>query len=142
MAEEKSWPIGLQRLAVIIGPKAAMQLAEHFGGVQNQYIPRRARLDHPFTALIGLDRMEQLCEALGTQRIDIPKGTYSKLKKAHIIGQRGSAREIALRVGCSMRYVKHLRSQLVDLPEEKPEEPDQLDPQADLFSAPEKKPHD
>lgn len=132
MAEEKSWPIGLQRLAVIIGPKAALQLAEHFGGVQDQYIPRRARLDHPFTALIGLDRMEHLCEALGGERIDIPKGTYAKLKKAEIIGQRGSARSIALRVGCSMRYVKKIRSDLVDGNADEP----------DLFSAPEKKPHD
>jgi len=113
MADEKSWPIGLQRLASIIGPKAALQIAESFGGVQDQYIPKHARVDHPFAALIGLDRMELLCDALGGERIDIPKGTYARLKKAEIIGQSGSARTVALRVGCSMRYVKKIRSDLV-----------------------------
>lgn len=104
--ETRSWPIGLQRLAEVVGPAAAVRLAEAFGGTEDNYIPKKATVDHPFTVVIGLDRMEALCAVFGTQRIEIPRGTHRDMKKVAIHNASGTRKQIALQVGCSQRYVR------------------------------------
>lgn len=126
--DTRSWPVGLRRLAEIVGPAAAVNLAESFGGIERVYIPKTARIDHPFVAVIGLDRMEALCQAFGGKHIDIPRGVYRDLKKAQIIEADGSHRQVALRLGCTQRYVRRVRSDLND------ETPDsRQDDSPDLF---------
>ena len=106
-----SWPIGLRRLAEVIGPAAAVRLAEALGGAENVYIPKKARIDHPITAIIGLDRMEALCAEIGGSPIDIPRGTFRDLKKIKIMDASGSHRAVALRLRVTQRYVRRVRSQ-------------------------------
>ncbi len=110
MDNPRTWPVGLRRLAEVIGPAAAVRLAEAFGGTEGNYIPMTAKIDHPFVAVIGLDRMEKLCEAFGGRDLDIPKGVFRDLKKSRILDARGSSREVALRVGATQRYVRRVRN--------------------------------
>lgn len=109
-----TWPVGLRRLAEVIGPAAAVRLADEFGGAEKVYIPKRARIDHDFTAVIGLDRMEALCAEFGGHRIDIPRGAFKDLKKTQIMDAEGSNREVALRLGVTQRYVRRVRVEVRD----------------------------
>lgn len=126
--QTQSWPVGLRRLAEVIGPAAAVRLADAFGGAEKIYIPKKARIDHEFTAVIGLDRLEALCAEFGGQRIDIPRGAFKDLKKTQIMDAEGSNREVALRLGVTQRYVRQVRVEVRD------------DDQPDLFSPTQKKP--
>lgn len=87
-----------------------MRLAEVYGGTDSNYIPKRARRDHPFVQIIGLDKMELLCREFGPGKIDIPRGTFRDLKKAQIMETDGSSREVALGIGCTERYVRMVRN--------------------------------
>ena len=75
----RSWPVGLRRLAEVIGPAAAVRLAEAFGGTEDIYIPITANPSHSFTDIIGLDRLEALCAEFGGRKIEIPRGTFRDL---------------------------------------------------------------
>ena len=112
--QTRTWPIGLRRLAEVIGPAAAVRLANVLGGVENVYIPKKARIDHEITAIIGLDRMEDLCAEFGGSQIEIPRGVFRDLKKTRIMDATGSNRDVALRLGCTQRYVREIRSQVRD----------------------------
>jgi hypothetical protein len=114
MDDTRSWPIGLRRLAEVIGPAAAVRLAEAFGGEEDWYIPKTATVDHPFVAVIGLDRMEALSAAMGGTTIEIPRGVFRDLKKARILQATGTSREIARGVGATQRYVRMVRNSLSD----------------------------
>lgn len=120
--QTNTWPVGLRRLAEVIGPAAAVRLADVFGGAEKVYIPKKARIDHDFTAIIGLDRMEALCAEFGGELIEIPRGVFRDLKKTQIMDADGSNREVALRLKVTQRYVRRIRSQVRD------------DDQPDLFS--------
>lgn len=120
--DTRSWPVGLRRLAEVIGPKATVDLADALGGAENVYIPKTPRIDHEITAIIGLDRMEALCAEFGGKQIDIPRGAFKDLKKTQIMDAEGSNRDVALRLRVSQRYVRRIRSEIRD------------DDQPDLFS--------
>ena len=104
-----TWPVGLRRLAEVIGPAAAVRMADVLGGIENVYIPKKARIDHEITAIIGIDRMENLCAEFGGSQIDIPRGAFKDLKKTQIMDAKGSNREVALRLvvlsGMSVKFV-------------------------------------
>jgi hypothetical protein len=110
----RTWPIGLRRLAEVIGAAAAVRLADAFGGKENIRIPNVARVEHPFTAIIGLDLMEKLCSEFHGERIEIPRGVFKDLKKAQILGSTGTNWEVASRVGCTQRYVRWVRNSVED----------------------------
>ncbi|WP_142851002.1 hypothetical protein, partial [Telmatospirillum sp. J64-1] len=103
-----TWPVGLQRLAEIVGAKAALQLADTIGGVRTP-IPKKMNSDHPLAKLIGREEFAKLVYVYGGDTIEIPKGSFKRLLKAEILNAKGSTRSIALRVGCTQRYVKKLR---------------------------------
>lgn len=105
-----TWPVGLRRLAEVIGPAAAVRLADTFGGIERVYIPKTVKIDHDFVGIIGLDLMEDLCGEFGGEHIDIPRGVFKDLKKTQILDASGSHREVALRLGVSQRYVRQVRS--------------------------------
>lgn len=110
-------------MADVIGPAAAVRLANTFGGTEDNYIPKTARLDHPFVPVIGKERFQSLCEEFGGERLDIPRGAFRRSKKAAILNAAETmpARELALRVGATQRYVRSVRSMTRD------------DKQGDLF---------
>lgn len=110
--QTNTWPVGLRRLAEVIGPAAAVRLADEFGGAEKVYIPKKARIDHDFTAIIGLDRMEALCAEFGGELIEIPRGVFRDLKKTQIMDADGSNREVALRLKVTQRYVRRVRSEV------------------------------
>lgn len=114
MEDTRSWPVGLRRLAKIIGPAAAVRLADAYGGEEDWYIPKTPNIEHPFVAIIGLDRMEALCAAMGPTKIEIPRGVFRELKKAAILETDGTNREVARRVHCTQRYVRMVRSGVAD----------------------------
>ncbi|MEX2615118.1 MAG: hypothetical protein WD767_03380 [Alphaproteobacteria bacterium] len=53
--DTRLWPIGLRRLAAIIGAAATVQLAEAFGGTEKNNIPKNPYRKHPFVNVIGHD---------------------------------------------------------------------------------------
>lgn len=106
----RTWPIGLRRLAEVIGPAAAVRMADVYGGTESNYIPKHPRRDHPLVQLIGYDKLALLCATFGPGTIDIPRGTFRDLKKAKILESTGSSRVIAQDVGCTERYVRMVRN--------------------------------
>lgn len=107
-----SWPIGLRRLAEVIGPAAAVRLADAYGGVEDLRIPKTARPDHDLAKVLTRDEFEALCAAYGGERLDIPKGVYKDLKKTAIMDAAGSNREVALRLKVTQRYVRRVRAEV------------------------------
>ena len=110
--DTSTWPIGLRRIAEIIGPAAAVRLADAIGGTEDNYVPKQPTITHPFVPIIGLDRTELLARAFGGKRIDIPRGVYRESVKARIIdaGPQRPAREVALEARCTQRYVRMIRN--------------------------------
>jgi hypothetical protein len=124
--DTRTWPVGLRRLAELIGAAGAMRLAERFGGLENLYVPRQPRRNHPWVPLIGYDAMRRLCAEFGPGHIDIPKGSYRDLKKVQILDSAGSNSQVAVRVKATQRYVRRVRSQ-----HRAPRERDLFDPPTD-----------
>jgi len=106
----ENWPRGMQEISDAIGPEATLKLVAHLGGVAKQYIPMTARADHPLVAVIGFEPLQSLCRKFGGGHIEIPRGTFRQNKKAQIMESDGSARDTALKVECSERYVRRVRS--------------------------------
>ncbi len=106
----------LKRVAEVIGPAAAVRLAESVGNLDRVYIPKTATIAHRFTAVIGLDKLELLCAhpEFSGKEIDIPKGTFRQPKKLEIMDATGSSSEIALRCNVTQRYVRKVLSPIVD----------------------------
>lgn len=104
-----AWPIGLQRLAEVVGPAAAMRLAEAVGGVRT-YIPRNEELDHPLARIIGREAWALLVATYGGDYIEPPRGVSQLKKTALMQNLDAPARQLALRHGVTERYVKKLRA--------------------------------
>jgi hypothetical protein len=104
--------LGLRRIANVIGDELTLRLAEKFGGTENNYIPVHARPDHPWALVIGAEQFAKLCIAFKGRNINLPqapRGLGDKKKRVYELFERGlSAREIALKAGCSQRYVAKL----------------------------------
>ncbi|WP_413206736.1 hypothetical protein [Rhodospirillum sp. A1_3_36] len=110
MSRPRTLPIGLVRIAEVIGEDKAELLGRAIGGVET-YIPVRAEADHPLAQVVGFADMEKLCAAFGAQRLDIPRGVYSRMVKAAIHQNPGlSNRQAALQLGCTERYVSMVRN--------------------------------
>lgn len=110
-------PIGLKRIAEVIGVQAAMLLADHFGGQERCPIARNPKPTHPWAQVIGIEALRELGAAFGGQELDIPRGVFSDMKKAHIAraldeNPQASRREIAQAAGVTMRYVRRVASDL------------------------------
>lgn len=103
------WPPALREVGQVIGPELALQLAQRVGGLSAIYIPRKPNPSHPWAQAIGADAFASLCRALGGARLELPRGAYASLKKRKVIelAEAGlSRREIAMRCGVTMRYVR------------------------------------
>ncbi len=110
--DTSTWPVGLRRIAEVIGPAAAVRLADAVGGTEDNYVPRTPSLEHTWVQIIGMDKLEALARVFGGQRIDIPRGVYKNSVKAKIIDadRAATTREVALRANCTQRYVRMIRN--------------------------------
>ena len=107
----RPWPIGLRRIAAVIGAKEALRLVEAFGGTEDHHIPKKASPDHPFARVIEYEDLQKLCNTLGPCRLEIPRGTNLKPKKLQILEADGPSREVARKLGVSQRYVRKVRQE-------------------------------
>lgn len=107
----RTWPIGLRKLAEVIGPAAAVRLSEVYGGTA-LYVHRHMAVDNPIVQVIGLDKAELLSKAHAKETLEIPRGTYRDLKKVRILDADGSSRQVALDSGCTQRYVNKVRAEV------------------------------
>ncbi|WP_299378476.1 helix-turn-helix domain-containing protein [uncultured Kiloniella sp.] len=110
------WPLGLKRLAKIIGHKATLDLVEVAGGLDKPKIPAEVTPEHPWVKAVGIDKLQLLSEALGGQRIYIPRGSFINLKKLPILDllEKGwKPKDIALEIGVTVRYVYQLQSEYI-----------------------------
>lgn len=112
-ADIRNWPQTLQEIARLIGAAAAQKLAEDRGGVET-YIPKYPGPNHELAKIIGLPALTILAKAYGGLTVEVPRGTFMNLKKAAIMQSQGSRREVALKLGCSARYVRKVANALKD----------------------------
>lgn len=98
----------LNEVAEVIGKQATCRLIDSLGGAR-WYVPREASADHRLAKVIGLDAMKKLCAVYGGGEIDIPLNAARHSLKQKILVTEGSAREVALKLGCSTRHVLRVR---------------------------------
>lgn len=103
------FPPFLREIAEIIGPAAALALADQCGGVQWS-VPRTPPENHRFTRAIGMEAAQLLCNEFGGDRITIPLGPTKQTLKRQILQSEGSAAKVALQLGCSERHVYRVRN--------------------------------
>ncbi|MEZ5648647.1 MAG: hypothetical protein R3E60_06915 [Alphaproteobacteria bacterium] len=106
------WSIGVQRLAEVIGPPAAMRLVETFGGGEDYFIPKRPGKTHLFLEVLTPLQLKALCGAFGPGYIEIPRGAYRNLAKARILDAKGPSRLVARQERVCQRYVRKVRSEV------------------------------
>lgn len=103
-----AWPIGLKRLAEVIGPAGAVKLADTIGGGNRIYIPKTPTATNRIALIIGIRNLRLLSDKFGGEWIEIPRGTFKDLKKVAIMDADGNNEQIASRVGCTVRYVRKI----------------------------------
>lgn len=111
------WPMGLKKLAEVIGPKPTLDFVSHFGGLDKLHVPVDPDITHPWAQAIGIDNLRLLSEALGGERISIPRGAFLSMKKIAIMDlaeRNWSPKAIAREVECTERYVQ----KVLQVPEE------------------------
>lgn len=107
----EQWPDGLSRIAKVVGEPATLALVQEYGGTKGVYIPRKPSWSHPWARVLGRERWPLLCQAFGGQQLELPRGAFLHLAKVRILelGDQGlTNKQIALRVGCTMRYVSQV----------------------------------
>lgn len=99
----------LHEIAEVIGDRAALRLADVYGGQEGCYVPIKPKREHPWAQVIGWEAFVLLCETYGGERIDIPRNAAAYSVKARV-GRLKSAglshRQIAARLRCTERYVR------------------------------------
>ncbi|KIX15027.1 hypothetical protein [Dethiosulfatarculus sandiegensis] len=103
----------LMELIALLGRDNALLLCEQIGGA-SYYIPAKPRHSHPFIPYIGMDGMEEISKRWGGIEISLPKAEAMRKRNAvSALNSRGlSSKEIALRAGCTERFVRKVRADL------------------------------
>lgn len=102
--------ISYGELADIVGFDAASVLTRLRGGV-SLYIPVRAAPEAELAPIIGLPALRSLCAAYGGTSITVPNGRREAPKKTDalaLLDMGCSPGDIALQLGLTERYVRHL----------------------------------
>lgn len=121
-----NWPRLMRTLADLVGTQIALKIVRRYGGLSNVRIPASQDTPHPWTELMTEDAWAKIVAALGGQRVDVPRGAHLRLLKEVILDliekhPELHDGEIALRVGCTQRYVRSLRG-----PHSRPADPRQM----------------
>lgn len=89
-------PKGLQDIKDIVGPGAALILAEEFGGGPI-YIPNRIRDNHPLAQLIGMEKLRRLSLVYGGDKLHVPKvdAIERQFRTRRIVKLRQAGRTVA-----------------------------------------------
>lgn len=109
-----TWPHLMRVLADLVGAERTLQIVQRWGGLSNVRIPAQADVPHPWTEVLGPEAWTRVVAHLGGQRVDVPRGCHLSLLKVAVMDlierepQMGDG-DIALRVGCTQRYVRGLR---------------------------------
>jgi Mor family transcriptional regulator len=100
--------MALRDIVGAIGDEAAAKLVDRFGG-QQVYVPRETS-GHAIADAIGQTAAQKLSAMFGGEVVYIPKGRRPSETKAAIAAASGTARDVAARIGCSVRHVQQVRS--------------------------------
>ncbi|MGQ9370550.1 hypothetical protein [Azospirillum sp. A39] len=92
---------------------AALTLAKEWGG-QRRYIPAEPRPGMEIVALVGIDAARALAAICGSREIEVPRAAGLGSLKRAILGEAGSANQVAQAVGCTRRYVLKVRALVED----------------------------
>jgi hypothetical protein len=100
-----------QALTELLGADAVARLLAAFGGTE-LYIPSVPNMHacHPIAQSVGLDAAMLLAKQYGTGRGGYRISLPVNMKRDLILESAGSSREVALKVGCSQRYVYSVRN--------------------------------
>lgn len=101
--------ISYGELARIIGAEAAGRLCAAYGGV-SFYVPKNPSPESSLVKIIGHPALASLARVYGGETITVPnhRKSPSKARIIDMLGRGKSAREIALALDVTERYVQHL----------------------------------
>ncbi|MBF0392298.1 MAG: hypothetical protein HQL38_06415 [Alphaproteobacteria bacterium] len=106
----RTFPPFYATIARVAGIDAALTIAKAWGGTM-RYIPRAPNAKSPWTKLVGQDAAARIIAAIGAG----PDYRYipvapAPLKKLAILRHDGPARQTAMALGCTDRYVRMVRN--------------------------------
>jgi DNA-binding NarL/FixJ family response regulator len=96
----------------LLGETAATALCTHHGGVA-LYVPRTAMADSKLARIIGLAALQELCAAYAGEWITVPNARKTAPRKVDVmrlLDAGVSPAQIALQLGLTERYVRHVAS--------------------------------
>lgn len=102
--------VNIRRLAALIGAGPASRLVAALGGVEGIYVPKDPRRGGGrLERIIGPEAARKLAAEFGGREIDVARGVTPP-RKAAIMDASGPAREVALAVGVTQRYVRKVHA--------------------------------
>jgi len=106
----------LREMIQIIGEEHTSKMLQRFGGTV-LYVPLNPKEQHPITRLIGVQGAAKLASHFGGATLTIPIGKkYLQVKQRKMIQQlreqNQTCRQIALRLGCTERWVRKVLADL------------------------------
>lgn len=123
----RTWPettmalwVTYDNLSAIVGSEAAFKLAMTSGGIE-LWVPEALNTTHDLARIMGLHAAKRLCSAYGGSAITVPsrRKRESRAREVRAMLEKGeSASHIAVKLGITVRYVRHLaaREKMRDAP--------------------------
>lgn len=102
--------ISYGELTGLIGPDAALALCRAYGGVA-LYIPKNIKADSDLARIVGLAALRVLATVYGGEVVTVPNRRKAAPRKGKILEMLAAgtpAREIALRLDVTQRYVEYV----------------------------------
>ena len=102
--------ISYGELTDLIGPDAALALCQAYGGVA-LYIPKNIKADSELARIVGLAALRVLATVYGGEGVTVPNRRKAAPRKGKILEMLAAgtpAREIALRLDVTQRYVEYV----------------------------------
>lgn len=102
--------ISYGELAGLIGADAALALCRAYGGVA-LYIPKAAKPDSALARIVGVAALRVLSTVYGGEVVTVPNRRKAAPRKGKILEMLAAgtpAREIALRLDVTQRYVEYV----------------------------------
>lgn len=100
-------------LSAVVGSEAAFRLAAARGGLDT-WVPEQLDATHELARTMGLYAAKKLCRAYGGSEIAVPsrRRRLSRVREVNDLLEKGErASDIAMKLGITVRYVRHLAAQ-------------------------------